>query len=432
LHVFNTAGRGGIFVLVLNLRFVLKFIYNEKESHRAKAVWDKGKGKNHMKQKIFLTSIAAIMLVAPAFATVGETNFNTNQTGVSSCEIGVLGVDENTANANAQWSTNSYTCPAGTYLPDGDTWSSDSQYGNNNCAACTSGSYCGGGTLQYSEANDVGITACPTGYTNSAANATAQSECYRTCAAADVPHLKSGGTMTGGYYYGDNNQCGPANDQQCASGYHYMAGFNPATDLPDIATDPDDAQYVSHMGSDGSTSNTDNDLTAGEWKTSWTSGNGTKGTLKGIASCNTIEGTYASSTGSSASMTNGVTGQYCWCKTTSWTPSGGTELRVSSAWVFNYDYGRGGNCANYCAGGCAGNVGYDSGFRPAVFAAVGASPAQCAANTITLNWGGYGANNDQSQQTTCTYGGTIDTPTTAPTKRGHTFTGWRFVAPSGN
>ena len=375
------------------------------------------------------------MLTTPSFATVGETNFETNQTDVSSCEIDVLGVDENTANANAQWSVNSYTCSAGTYLPDGDTWSSDSQYGNNNCAACTSGSYCGGGTLQYSEANDVGITACPTGYTNSAANATAQSECYRTCTASDVPHLKSGGTMTGGYYYGDNNQCGPANDQQCAGGYHYVAGFNPATDLPDTATNADDVQYVSHMESDGDTNNTDNDLTAGEWKATWTSGNGTKGTLKGIASCNTTSGPYASSTGSSASMTNGVTGQYCWCQPTSWTPSGGTELRVSSAWVSG-DEGENlsaADCASQCAHDCAHFLENTSSshFRSAVFGAITAGgPASCQANTITLNW--KNASGATHATTQCTYGEGITTPTTAPTKRGHTFTGWHFVAPSNN
>jgi len=51
------------------------------------------------------------------------------------------------------------------------------------------------------------------------------------------------------------------------------------------------------------------------------------------------------------------------------------------------------------------------------------SNTACNANTITVNWddgnGGYISN-------TCTYGGDLTTPSTAPTKRGHIFTGWSF------
>jgi len=51
------------------------------------------------------------------------------------------------------------------------------------------------------------------------------------------------------------------------------------------------------------------------------------------------------------------------------------------------------------------------------------SNTACSANTITVNWdnGAGGAT-----QNTCTYGGDLTTPTTAPTKRGHVFTGWTF------
>ena len=51
------------------------------------------------------------------------------------------------------------------------------------------------------------------------------------------------------------------------------------------------------------------------------------------------------------------------------------------------------------------------------------SNTACDANTINIQWddgnGGYTAG-------TCSYGGSITTPTTAPTKRGHVFTGWTF------
>ena len=51
------------------------------------------------------------------------------------------------------------------------------------------------------------------------------------------------------------------------------------------------------------------------------------------------------------------------------------------------------------------------------------SNTSCNANTITVNWdNGAGG----TTQNTCTYGGDLTTPTTAPTKRGHVFTGWTF------
>ena len=57
------------------------------------------------------------------------------------------------------------------------------------------------------------------------------------------------------------------------------------------------------------------------------------------------------------------------------------------------------------------------------------SNTACNANTITVNWdnGAGGAT-----QNTCTYGGDLTTPTTAPTKRGHVFTGWTFNLGSGS
>ena len=60
-------------------------------------------------------------------------------------------------------------------------------------------------------------------------------------------------------------------------------------------------------------------------------------------------------------------------------------------------------------------------------AASGNNLAQCLADLININWGD--ANGGVWATTQCEYGGTITTPTTAPTKRGHTFVGWRFVAP---
>ena len=80
---------------------------------------------------------------------------------------------------------------------------------------------------------------------------------------------------------------------------------------------------------------------------------------------------------------------------------------------------------NYCVGGTYpysateshGITPCDTGYSSA------AGASSCTPNTINIQWddgnGGYTAG-------TCSYGGSITTPTTAPTKRGHVFTGWTF------
>ena len=55
------------------------------------------------------------------------------------------------------------------------------------------------------------------------------------------------------------------------------------------------------------------------------------------------------------------TGQYCWCRVTGYTPSGGNQCNASSLpWVFVSGYDSSSDCANDCAGNCAGMV-FDSG-----------------------------------------------------------------------
>ena len=92
----------------------------------------------------------------------------------------------------------------------------------------------------------------------------------------------------------------------------------------------------------------------------------------------------------------------------------------STAAIGNDYYGDGvDTCAPADSNSCDGGYHY--------VAATENSLAQCGANEITINWDN---GNGGADTTTCTYGGTITTPTTAPTKRGHTFIGWRFVVPS--
>ena len=404
--------------------------------------------------KKFVFSILALTIATPAIAAVGDTNFTAGQTDVSSCDVGVLGVDEGTANATPQWSANTYNCAAGTYLPAGNSWTGDNQYTPYSdgdapiqCTQCPAGSYCGGNTFTYSTDEDQGAYSCDDEYTGttSAAGATSTEACYWanvscptiSSATACDPHAATcaytSQNTSGNFYPRTGIYTGScAMDFTCAGGYTKSTTQTVPT-LPQTSQSGNSYEYHSH--DNNNVSSNGSSMSAGSWSVTWTSGT-TQGTMGGIASCNNVPGDNSDWANNPSILpansnlaSTSTTGRYCWCKPTSWTPSGGDEQSLSAAWVFDVDNDDAGNCAIYCALGCADNVRYLSGFRGALFGVVGAS-AQCVANTITLNWqdatGGTHATN------TCTYGGTITTPTTAPTKRGHTFTGWHFVAPSQN
>ena len=122
-------------------------------------------------------------------------------------------------------------------------------------------------------------------------------------------------------------------------------------------------------------------------------------------------------------------GQYCYCQTTGYTPTGGNFVEAAAAsWVFSNDWGSAADCASYCAQGCArslrGDDGMPRGFRAAVFGSLGIDfGGTCAANDITINWTDAEEIGDAGM---CKYGGDIKTPVKAVTKKGKTFKGWRF------
>jgi hypothetical protein len=394
----------------------------------------KEKGEMMVKQNIILTSMLALVIASPAMAAVGDVI-----TTGAQCTIGDLGVSSGTANATAQFTINTYQCAAGTYLPSGTSWTTDTQYTNNNCAPCPANSYCPGSgntTFTYSASNNQGITACSGTYTLSDTNSTSADSCYRECTTSDVAHSN---TVTGRFYSNEtaqSNSCVPAT---CVTGYSVQS-FDPSTVLPATSTNATDYRYKSNNGEDaadyddGGTGTSD--LANGEWEVKWDDGNKT-GKLRGIASCNSTAGrnddfTWANPSTLPANTnlaSTSTTGRYCWCKPTSWTPSGGAEQSLSAAWVFYHDYGDASGCAGSCALDCAGVVYGGGAFRSALFGGVGASP-QCVANNITLSW-----NNENGTQFTsgsCTYDESLTVPSTHPDKRGYTFTGWKFVSPSQN
>ena len=108
----------------------------------------------------------------------GKTcNFSTSSDcGKTACPSGM------TSNASSTAKTScSITCAAGTYLAANGT----------SCVACPAGSYCGGKTCNFSTTDDCGKTACP-GSMTSAAGSTVKTNCKITCASGT--YLKSNGT----------------------------------------------------------------------------------------------------------------------------------------------------------------------------------------------------------------------------------------------
>jgi len=386
----------------------------------------------------------AITIAVPAFAD--NDSYTNNQTYTNSCTVNVLGESSGTATANAQWSTNSYTCSAGTYLPDGDSWSGL----DDGCQTCPENSYCPGGTFTYSESTDQGINSCPSGYTSSSAGASADTECYTACTINDVPHSTS---VIGNNYYGNGiDTCEPANSNSCTDGYHYVAGSSGGgnsggsnIDLNTLIGTERIGDCCDSIGSDGSVTSTTQPcdiLTSSNTNEFVVNFSGT-GLIHGHARRSNQTGT-SSPRSTATDITEVSNGDECWCKLDGYTPDGGTLQNLTADWVYATDMTNGNlsNCARTCALRIQKTTFIE--FRTAMFDSVHSDNssgnngavselAQCVPNTININWGPIDTTTNQPFATgSCIYDGDLVTPTTAPTKRGHTFTGWTFSIPSQN
>ena len=164
------------------------------------------------------------MFVAPAFGADGKITG-----GAGTCTVDVLGVYDNNATANtiATWALNDYDCGAGQYL-DEDTLA---------CITCPAGSYCPGGTYTVENASD-GENSCPTGYTQSDAGASANTECYTNCKVSDIAHATA---VTGNDYYGTGTDTCTATD--CDLGYHVDGDLEFYEKTPLVPVDHKDFYY---------------------------------------------------------------------------------------------------------------------------------------------------------------------------------------------
>lgn len=95
---------------------------------------------------------------------------------------------------------------------------------------------------------------------------------------------------------------------------------------------------------------------------------------------------------------------------------------AGGTYTFNASEAQGitGTCAagTFSSAGASSCTACDTGYSSATGA------GSCTANTININWDGLSGAN---ATTSCTYGGSVATPTVMPTRRGHAFAGWTFI-----
>ena len=394
-----------------------------------------------MSQKIFLTSALAMGVIAPAFAEPSHTDSFPNDgymqedytyTNAATSD-NMDGVYSGTVNAVAEYDIIDYIVNAGQYLP------SDSE----TVITCPAGSYCPGisGNVQYNQTTPQGIQTCPTGYANSADGASADTDCYRTCTNSDVAHSR--GTVNGGYYYGDNNQCVPTD---CVNGWHLKPGLNFADTIG--YSDYYSNGYIASDGTwqeDSGSSYVERgiDFYDVPENAGWATYYGPeKGFVYGTGKCSTQSGQRARN-GQMPSVIENLpdsTGSNCWCKITGYKGSDGILQSLNSYWVF-VEMGGISCSTSGCNFRCKveSRYGYDSvdgyrEYRSALFGSVTgfqSGPATCEANTITINWSDVDPNYaGQNNEGTATYGSDVRTPFKAQTKKGQTFKGWRFSKPT--
>ena len=312
---------------------------------------------------------------------------------------------------NAVFEVNTYNCSEGYYLPANAE----------GCQACIAGYTCPGGSFQFNENFAQGIV-FDTLISNNISGGCNKETLSAHGEQAVLNARFEPNTIALHWYNGNDELTVPAASQSCMydgtltppatiptkTGYTFkgwrvkqadtscfasqVCGLNGSA-VSGLTYDNNDSTAFGYYSNDGQYKQNESTygLTAGGWAVKDTSG----GIVKGIASCNstmptimetimtamgngtmTQEQAQAAIYGSCASdaikpgntFSSSSSGQYCWCKMNSYTPSGGSACNVASpSWVFGYDIGSASYCATLCASYCAGYVVGIADFRRALF-----------------------------------------------------------------
>ena len=436
-----------------------------------------------MKNKIFATMGGAIAALCPWMARAEtfptDGNMLENKTYESAATYDNMGVYDGTVTAAAEYADALYNAAAGTYLPAA----------SEDVAACPVGYYCPGlSNATYSETNNQGLNACPDGYTNSDAGASANTQCYTTCTDASV--IAHATAVAGNDYYG--NGVDTCYATECVSGYHVNGSIeviesDPLIPGADVSVTASSYGYISANGSNTYKQSEFGLTESGTW-----AGTFEYGTVYGQASCqgeapNTLAMNYYSGMmgnpdgytadevragltayvseekadavadvfaefragtkteeelwktafarlGSEydANFSKTDSGQYCYCQMTDFKPTDGVKGSVTSApWVFGGN-GSADECAHSCVYKCVSFLqiddSLDRAFRAALYGSLGTrTVGVCAANEISITWDGADAADVAANNAgTCTYDGDIRTPVKAQSVPGKIFKGWKF------
>ncbi len=419
----------------------------------------------------------------PAFADTFPSNgyMLENKTYVNAATQQNIGVYDGTVTATAEYEDILYQIGAGMYLPAGSV----------DAEQCPANSYCPGLTdATYNESAAQGATSCPSGYPNSAAGASSNTQCYTTCTvnSANIEHATA---VAGNDYY--NTDADTCSATACENGYHVNETTGIVEQTPLIDVDYTVAgNGWGYISADGSKTSKADTYGLTEYNT-WASKFG-YGVVYGRASCQStlhdpgLEYIMANQSGvlnatmspdqvrsdltpivgvakanyfadivagiadgtkgeedfwdavsvvfgkfKDALFSTTDTGQHCYCQMTGFKSGSSSVVDIASApWVLFGGYDSADKCANSCANSCAsylqGGGTFHRGFRGAMYGALDfVAGGTCAANEITINWTDATDEDIAANNAgMCTYGGDIRTPVAAMEKPGKTFVGWKF------
>ena len=150
-----------------------------------------------------------------------------------------IGAYDGAVTATAEYEDILYQIGAGTYLPAGATVAEQ----------CPANSYCPGVTdATYNETVAQGASSCPSGYPNSDAGASSNTQCYTACTVGMVEHASA---VDGNDYYGAGTDTCAAT--ACEGGYHVEGSVGVIEQTPLIDVDytvaGNDYGYISADGS---------------------------------------------------------------------------------------------------------------------------------------------------------------------------------------